>query len=430
MIAQFYPASAGRAPVFSCARAAAMMPRLVHAVATPNERVELTPGQERVATAALALAAFALNLNTIVLGAIGPFLPPQVKPAPHSLEWLLASAGLGSALGALAIGPLADRVGRRSPLIAGSIAFVVLSIAQGFADSFALLLALRLLAGAAVGVAYASASALAADLVPYQRRGRTMGSFTAGMWLAVPIGMPIAVWLAKQGHWSWIFFVQAAFAGAGALCAIAAVPRDHGSGSWVAPWNMLGRRPVLAALLAVALHNGPFFVVVQLASGWLDARRVVDGVETCILPKEEQLRLWVVLGLASALGSFVFGRLSDRIGKRNFVLASSILLLLGFGLVDMRLASGWLLLLGLLLAVTAAARTGPLQALTSGLVPSYELGSLMGLRSFAMQVGVVLFAMVAGELEPGHGSGAVLLAAACCQALCYAAVRLGIREGA
>src|SRR5262249_23907727 len=159
------------------------------------------------------------------------------------------------------------------------------------------------LSGAAVGVAYCSASALAADLVPYQRRGRTMGSFTAGRWLAVPIGMPVAVWLAKHGHWSWVFFVQALFSAAGALFAIVAVPRDQGSGTWVAPWNMLGRRPVLAALLAVALHNGSFFVVVQLASGWLDARRVVDGVETCILPKEQQLSLWVVLGLASALGS-------------------------------------------------------------------------------------------------------------------------------
>src|SRR5262249_47982175 len=191
--------------------------------------------------------------------------------------------------------------------------FVALSVVQGFADSFAVLLTLRLLSGAAVGVAYCSASAITADLVPYQRRGRTMGSFTAGMWLAVPIGMPIAVLLARAGHWSWIFFVQALFAAAGALCAIVAVPPDRGSGPWVAPWNMLRRAPVLAALLAVALHNGPFFVVVQLATGWLDARRVVDGAETSILPKEQQLWLWVGLGFASALGSFMLGRLSDRL---------------------------------------------------------------------------------------------------------------------
>ena len=267
-------------------------------------------------------------------------------------------------------------------------------------------------------VAYASASAITADLVPYHRRGRTMGAFTAGMYLAVPIGMPIAVLLAQHGHWSWIFFVQAAFAGVGTLCAVMAVPRDGGSGAWVAPWHMLRRGPVLAALLAVALHNGSFFVVVQLASGWLDG--------TQILPKEHQIRLWVALGLAGALGSFGLGRLSDRLGKRNFVLASSIVLLVCFWLVDARLDRGWLLLLGAVLSVTAAARTGPLQALTSGLVPSYELGTLMGLRSFAMQAGCTAFAVVATNLS---GFGAVLTAAAVCQALTYAVVRLGVREG-
>jgi len=192
---------------------------------------------------------------------------------------------------------------------------------------------------------------------------------------------------------------------------------------------MLGRRPVLASLLAVALHNGSFFVVVQLATGWLDDPHVMPD-KTRIMPKEDQICLWVALGLASALGSFGLGRLSDRIGKRNFVLASSIVLLVCFWFVDARLGRGWLLLLGVVLSVTAAARTGPLQALTSGLVPSYELATLMGLRSFAMQAGVSAFAMVAAMLEPGQGFGAVLFAAACCQALCYAVVRLGIREGA
>jgi predicted MFS family arabinose efflux permease len=264
-----------------------------------------------------------------------------------------------------------------------------------------------------------------------------MGSFTAGMYLALPIGMPIAVLLAIAGHWSWIFFVQAAFAGAGAAFAIAAVPRDRDRdrGRWVPPWNMLGRTPVIAALLAVALHNGSFFVVVQLASGWLDpTHRAPNGegaaaVEhAAILPREEQIWLWIGLGFASALGSFALGRFSDRIGKRNFVLATSIVLLVAFGLVDERLDRGWLLVLGLVLSVAAAARTGPLQALTSGLVPSYELVSLMGLRSFAMQAGVVAFAVVAAPLERANGFHSVLLAAAGCQALCYAAIRLGVRE--
>lgn len=380
----------------------------------------LTRAQERLAVAALALAAFALNLNTNVLGALQPFLPAAVLPTATSFSWLVSGAAWGSAAGALLVGPLADRVGRRAPLLWGTASFVVLSALHGVVSGFTALLALRVLSGVAVGVAYASASAIAAGLSPYERRGRTLGVFTAGMFLAIPVGLPIANWLAQSGHWPVIFLVQAAFAAIGLLCALAAVPDDRGAGVWIAPWNMLARPPVLATLVAVMLHVGSFFTTVQLATGWLD--------RTGLVRKADQGWLWIVLGFASALGSFALGRLSDRFGKRNFVLASSIVLLLCFGLIDERLDRGWFLALGLLLAVTAAARTGPLQALTSGLVPSYELGTLMGVRAFAMQAGVGSFALVAGGLEAGHGFGAVLLAAAACQAFVYLAIRFGVRE--
>ena len=146
-----------------------------------------------MATAALALAAFALNLNTVVIGALKPFLPQELLPGANSIEWLVGGAAAGSALGALLLGPLADRIGRRTPLVVGSAGFAVLSLLHLWADSFAVLFTLRVLSGFAVGVAYASASALAANLVPYHRRGKTMGIFTAGMFLAVPIGLPLAI---------------------------------------------------------------------------------------------------------------------------------------------------------------------------------------------------------------------------------------------
>ncbi|GDY02191.1 MFS transporter [Planctomycetota bacterium] len=389
--------------------------------ATSFADADLTPAQERMATAALALAAFALNLNTVVIGALKPFLPQELLPGANSIEWLVGGAAAGSALGALLLGPLADRIGRRTPLVVGSAGFAVLSLLHLWADSFAVLFTLRVLSGFAVGVAYASASALAANLVPYHRRGKTMGIFTAGMFLAVPIGLPLAIELAKAGHWSFIFGVQSLIALVGLAFSICAVPRDRGTGAWVAPWHILRRPPVLFALAAVALHNGSFFTTVQLATGWLD--------HTGIVPKNDQGLLFVGLGLVSAIGSFVLGRVSDRYGKRNFVLGTSVVLLMCFGLLDEHLDRTFLLVLGVLLALTAAARTGPLQALISGLVPAHEIGTVMGLRAFAMQIGVTLFALAAAQVEVGFGFAGVLLAASACQALVYVVIRVGVREG-
>jgi MFS transporter, DHA1 family, inner membrane transport protein len=371
---------------------------------------------------AMALAAFALNLNTHVMGALMPFLGDGGPLGLGKVEktWLLSAAGAASALGALLAGPLADRRGRRGPLLGGLLLFTVASAGHVLADSYAVLFALRLVAGAGVGVAYAAASAMVADVVPYARRGAAMGVFTAGMFLAVPAGLPLAVWFASSGDWHDIFWVQA---GVGMLAlALAAwlVPWEPPLPRGTSPFTVLSRPGVVAVLLATMLHVGSFFTTVQLAGDWMNSAN--------ILPKASQWKLWIVLGSASAIGSLALGRLGDRVGKYNFVLLTSVLLvacLVWLGQVD-TLAALWPA--GLVLAVVAAARTGPLQALVSGLSPRHEQATLMGMRAAAQQAGVFLFAIGAGPLYDTFGFKAVVVMAGACQALSYVAIRLGVKE--
>jgi predicted MFS family arabinose efflux permease len=300
------------------------------------------------------------------------------------------------------------------------VAFAAGSALHLWAPSYGALRAARAVSGAAVGAAYASASAMVAEIVPYERRGAAMGAFTAGMFLALPIGLPLAWWLARDVDWRWIFALQAGLGAVAAALALRVLPDVRARGAWVDPRDLLRQVPVLAALLAVMLHVGSFFTTVQLATRWLDQPQLV--------PKEHQGWVWVWLGLAAAAGSLWLGRVSDRVGKRNFVLLTSAVLVGCFVLLTRVETLAGLVPLGLLLAVTASARTGPLQALTSGLVPSYQLGTLMGLRAFAMQLGVFAFA----QLAPGDSAGGfttVLYGAAACQLGSYLAIRFWVREG-
>ena len=380
---------------------------------------ELPRSTERLAITALAIAAFALNCNMLVLGALLPFLPPEIAPEGNSESTLLAAAALASALAALVAGPVADRVGKKRLLGLGMLVFAVASALQATASSYAWMLAARALSGAAVGAAYASASALAAVVVPYERRGAAMGAFTAGMFLAFPLGLPLATWSGSLGVWQAVFWAQAAVAVVGAVLAMRNVPERGRRSEWVDPRDVLRQRPAVAALAATMLHNGSFIPVVLLSGRWLDRSGLV--------PKEAQGQVWIALGLCSAIGSFVFGRVADRVGKRNFVLLTSALLvgcLLG---VTRSGSLATLAPIGLAAAVVASARTGPLQALTSGLVPSYQLATLMGLRSFAMQFGVYLFA----EAMPTEGEdwyATVVYSAVGCQVASYALIRWFVRE--
>lgn len=372
----------------------------------------------------MALAAFALNLNTNVMGALLPFLGGESGGpglGQDEKAWLLSGAAWASAAGALVTGPIADRHGRRGLLVWGLGLFALASAAHVLAVDFLALLLLRVASGVAVGVAYACASAMIADLVPYGRRGAAMGLFTAGMFLAVPVGLPLAVLLARSGWWQAIFLFQAAVGVAAIVLVLRAVPRDVPAMSWVGPWIVLQRPGVMASLAATLLHVGSFFTTVQLAGDWLNG--------TGMLPRDRQGMLWVVLGLASAAGAVVFGRLGDRLGKRNFVLLGSVLLvacLLWLGRVD-SLAQLWPA--GVALAVVAAARTGPLQALVSGLAPRQEQATLMGLRAGAQQAGVGLFALAVAPWYSSTGFGIVVTTAVACQVLSYVAIRFGVREG-
>jgi predicted MFS family arabinose efflux permease len=185
---------------------------------------------------------------------------------------------------------------------------------------------------------------------------------------------------------------------------------------------VLVRPGVLAGLLATMLHVGSFFVTVQLAATWLDARGYVG--------KTDQIWLWIGLGLASVAGSLWCGRIGDWLGKRNFVLLTSVLLVAGFLVLAREPGPVTLAAVGTAIAVVAAARTGPLQALLSGLVPPEQMAALMAWRGFAMQLGVGLFALGAGTAAERLQFPGVLMLAALCQGGSYLAIRFGVRERA
>lgn len=373
-----------------------------------------------MAILALALAAFVLNLNINVMGALLPHLEGLVPPDGDGP--LLAAAAASSAVMALVTGMFADRFGRRLLMVCGLLVFLLASLLHLLVETYATLMLVRALSGAGVGMAYACASALVAEIVPYARRGAAMGAFSAGMFLALPVGLSLANEFAKRGSWRGIFVVQALVAVGCLLLTLRSIaPSKRSTEAWVDPRTVFARPSVLPAMLAVMLQVGAFFATVQLSTMWLDA--------TGLVPKEDQSILWIVLGFAAAIGSLGFGPLADRLGKRNFVLMSSVVAV-GCFLLLARVDSFFLVMVtGLLLALASSARTGPLQALISGLVPKAHLGTLMGLRAFLMQLGIAGFAMLAPWIrDAGGGFTAVLYAAAGCQALAYLLIRFGVKE--
>ena len=372
-----------------------------------------------MAVLALAMSGFVLNLNANVMGALLPVLSSDFRFEDDGGAMLLAAAGAGSAIGALLVADAERWLGRRSLLAVSLAIFVLTSAAHLLVGSYSALLVARAMSGFSSGLAYATASAVAADLAPYDRRAAVMGKFNAGLFLAIPVGMPVTVLLSSMGLWQITFVMQAAIGAAALVLSLKQVPS-------LSPTERGRRLPLLrnpgvcAVLLATMLHVGSFFTVIQLATSWLDREGIVE--------KRDQVWVWVGLGALSVVGSALFGRLADRFGKQRFVLVTSGLLACCFFVLSRPWGVDYLLPVSCLLALAAAARTGPQQALISGLVSPDQLGALMGLRGFCMQCGVFAFAFGVSFAPDSMGFRGVLLMGAACQACSYLAIRLGVTE--
>jgi MFS transporter, putative metabolite:H+ symporter len=119
---------------------------------------------------------------------------------------------LGMLLGAAGFGRLADRIGRRRVLlltVAGDGLFGLLS---AVAPSFAALLLLRFLTGAAVGGTLPVDYALMAEFLPPRSRGRWL-VMLEGFWALGTVVIALAAWIASAAGlaeaWRWLFALTA-----------------------------------------------------------------------------------------------------------------------------------------------------------------------------------------------------------------------------
>jgi putative MFS transporter len=134
-----------------------------------------------------------------ILGIIGIVVAAAAKPLGLTPLWsgLLGAATLvGLFAGALVMGPVADRIGRRRIFAWDMLAFAVLSAVQFFVQNPTQLLVLRLLLGLVLGADYVVSKSLVTEHAPRRVRGRLMSllavAWAAGYVFAYLIGFLLA----------------------------------------------------------------------------------------------------------------------------------------------------------------------------------------------------------------------------------------------
>lgn len=164
----------------------------------------------------LLLGVAVVGSNSLALSPVLADVAAELGTGPVEVARASAAYGAATALAALGLGGLIDRVGARRVLVGGLLVLALAMVGSAVATHWAALAAAQALAGAAAGAALPAIYALAAALAPPGRSAEVMGKVITGWSVSMVAGVPLAALIASVASW------RASFAALGLLLVVAA----------------------------------------------------------------------------------------------------------------------------------------------------------------------------------------------------------------
>ena len=120
---------------------------------------------------------------------------------------VFSAAFLGYLFGAILLGILSDKIGRKKTLILASCIFSIGTLLVYFANSLGVLIAIRVLTGFGIGGAVPCAITLTSEYSPLKGRGRYVSIMYTGFLLGIVVGGFLAGYMLGHLGWRSLFLV-------------------------------------------------------------------------------------------------------------------------------------------------------------------------------------------------------------------------------
>lgn len=227
-------------------------------------------------------------------------------------------------VGALIFGVMADRYGRRLPLMLDIIFYSIVEVLSGFAPSYTVFFILRLLYGIGMGGEWGVGASLALESVPAQWRGILSGLLQEGYACGYLLAATLAFYVYPRYGWRPMFFIG----GLPALLSLfirAKVKEPeawHASRTdWGSYWKQIGRNwpRFLYLVLLMMFMNGISHGTQDLYPTFLKKQLHFSVQTTSVVT--------IISMIGALIGGVVVGMLSDRFGRRAAMVTSVLLAL-------------------------------------------------------------------------------------------------------
>jgi len=311
-------------------------------------------------------------------------------------------------VGAVIFGLLADRYGRRKPLMANVVFFSVVELLCGFAPSYSVFFVLRLLYGIGMGGEWGVGASLAMEAVPPRWRGIFSGFLQSGYIMGNLLAAVIARFVLPTWGWRPMFWLG----GIPALLAFYISARVPESEAW-----KQHRAPTVSRVFRAVGEQWKMFVYLILLTTFMvflshgtqdlypDFLGSVHG-----FTKARVSEIAMIYSVGAILGSIAIGMSSEKLGRRYAMIAAMTLSLLVIpmwafgGSAGMLIAGAFLMQFGVQGAwgIVPVHLTEMVPDETRGLVSglAYQLGTLFGAPAprieFALKANYGYQAAIAG----------------------------------
>ena len=374
-----------------------------------------------LATAISALGGMLFGYDIGVISGAILFIKKDFSLSPGMEEIVVSSVLLGSLVGAVIGGILADRLGRRRLLIITAVVFGFGAIGAAVAPGTAWLVSARVVAGAAIGIASFVAPLYISEIAPVAIRGKLVSVNQVALTSGIVLSYLIDYAFAGSQAWRWMFalaVIPAAAFGIG-LIFIPNSPRwladrGHADQARAVLKRIRGPEQVDAELSEIqhslAQQKGhwsellrPALRPAMIVGVGLAIAQQITGINTVIYYAPTIFRFAglssasvailasVGVGIVNVALTLVAMQLIDRVGRRPLLLASlagmalSLFVLgLAFSLPQLSGSLGWIAVASLMVYVGSfAVGLGPVfWLMLSEIYP-------LRIRGRAMSVGTV-----------------------------------------
>ncbi|WP_251368536.1 MULTISPECIES: MFS transporter [unclassified Polynucleobacter] len=356
--------------------------------------------RERFFLFSLAGIQFTHILDFMIMMPLGPQFITALSINTHQFGLLLSSYTFAAAIAGVFATYYIDRFERRQLLLRLYVCFIIATIACGLASNYHMLFIARACAGAFGGILGSLVQTIVADSIPFERRGKALGTVMAAFSVSTVAGVPLSLFLAN--HISFLGW-RAPFMFIGLISILILfigyryIPKISGHLHHVHEGNRFQQiyevfvaHRHLRAFLFVGLIMLTGFTVIPYIALYLTAN---VGIENSYISL-----IYLCGGLATLMSSRFIGHMADKYGKvkvfRMLAIISLIPILVTTNLMPVPL---WVVLVNqTAFFVLISGRMIPAMAIVSQMVEPKIRGTFMSLIGSVQMLASGIASVVAG----------------------------------